>query len=152
VAAVVKGLCFLILCYIFYMLILISLVAIGERGKRNIHLVPHQIPQPMTTPTKKSAKEWTDTGIQNINKKQKGARQLICADMLEWMKANGIEAHYTAFKKHKFDGKSLNEVRTILLTPQSNISSFLEFLFDRLGISDLGDMFRIIAALRNLPQ
>lgn len=66
------------------------------------------------------------------------------------MTTEKIETQYETFIQHKFDGRSLLELKTLLLSPQNNIPSFFAFFFDRLNITDVGEMLRITAALRNL--
>jgi len=68
------------------------------------------------------------------------------SDIKSWMVKEGIEKHYATFAKHLIDGKALLELKTLLF--RDNTLFFP--LFDRLNISEIGEMLRISAAIKNL--
>jgi len=70
--------------------------------------------------------------------------------MLAWMEAEGIGNHYAKFVEHRFDGRALAEFKLVLLSPQNDLNAYLSFFRDGLGILEIGEMFRIIGAIRKL--
>jgi len=67
-------------------------------------------------------------------------------NLLSWMQAEGIDKHREAFVKHKIDGRALLEIKALLLSPQSVLS----FLSAHLGITEIGELLCITAAIRKL--
>jgi hypothetical protein len=68
-------------------------------------------------------------------------------DMLKWMQEEKIEHHYETFKKHKFDGHALMELKA-LHTPQQ--PTFFKDICKELGILEIGEILRLSAAIRRL--
>ena len=67
--------------------------------------------------------------------------------MLEWMKVAQISQHFDLFKKHKFDRLALLELQQLHDPKRPN---FFFNLFEKLGITEYGEILRLSHAIRNL--
>eukprot|EP00026_Physarum_polycephalum_P005203 Phypoly_transcript_05233.p1 GENE.Phypoly_transcript_05233~~Phypoly_transcript_05233.p1 ORF type:complete len:642 (+),score=115.18 Phypoly_transcript_05233:54-1979(+) len=104
--------------------------AIGSHGKGNS--VRQAVPAPASPAVSGGRKPVVDWDIDDIR---------------TWLKTEQIEHHFEAFRKHKFDGKALVELKG-LLVPQN--PSFFTYIGEVLQVTELGEMLRLFAAIRKL--